>query len=58
MITENEFINATLMRFTYNSYLDAIDMLLEKGIYASKGEIVQEGLRYIFEKNGIKLIDF
>ena len=40
------------------AYLEVIDILFEKDIYASKGEIVREGLRYIFEKNELKLIDF
>jgi len=49
--------NETLGVRLSKAYLDAIDMLLEKGIYASKGEIVREGLRYIFERNGLKLTD-
>ncbi len=38
-------------------YSDMIDKLLKKGIYQSKGEIVREGLRLVFEKNGIRLAD-
>jgi len=38
-------------------YSDVIDKLMKKGIYKSKGEIVREGLRLVFEKNGIKLAD-
>jgi len=49
--------NETLGIRLSKAYLVAIDILLEKGIYASKGEIVREGLRYIFEKNGLKLIN-
>ena len=39
------------------SYVKAIDMLIKKGIYASKGEIVREGLRRIFLENEIKLLE-
>jgi len=38
-------------------YVKAIQLLIEKGVYASKGEIVREGLRRIFMENGIKLLE-
>ena len=38
-------------------YSDMLDKLLKKGIYKSKGEIIREGLRLVFEKNGIRLAD-
>ena len=55
---ENEINNSfkeTLGIRLSRTYLDIIDKLLKKGIYASKGEIVREGLRYVFEKNGMRL---
>lgn len=39
------------------SYVKAIDELIKKGIYASKGEIIREGLRRILLENGIKLLE-
>lgn len=39
------------------SYAKAMNELIEKGIYASKGEIVREGLRRVFLENGIKLLE-
>lgn len=38
-------------------YVKAMDELIKNGIYASKGEIVREGLRRVFMKNGIKLLE-
>lgn len=38
-------------------YVKAIDELIKKGVYASRGEIVREGLRKIFIENGIKLLE-
>jgi Arc/MetJ-type ribon-helix-helix transcriptional regulator len=32
------------------SYLSAMDHLVEKGIYLSRGEIVTDGIRFIFER--------
>ena len=49
--------NETLGVRLSKTYLEAIDIILEKGIYASKGEIVRERLRYIFEKNKLNLVD-
>lgn len=40
-----------------STYVKAIDELIKKGIYASKGEMVREGLRRIFLENGIKLLE-
>ena len=34
-------------------YLDALNHLLEKGIYLSKGEIVLEALRILLGRHGI-----
>jgi Arc/MetJ-type ribon-helix-helix transcriptional regulator len=34
-------------------YLDALDHLVEEGIYLSKGEVVLEGLRLIFRRHGL-----
>ncbi len=39
------------------TYSETIDKLVKMGIYVSSGEILREGLRYIFEKNGIRLAD-
>lgn len=36
-------------------YLDAMDRMLERGLYGSKSEIVREALRMFFEKYGEKL---
>jgi Arc/MetJ-type ribon-helix-helix transcriptional regulator len=38
-------------------YMKAINLLIKKGVYASKGEIVREGLRRIFLENGIKILE-
>ena len=35
-------------------YLDALDRLVEEGIYLSKGEAVLEGFRLIFRRHGFK----
>ena len=35
-------------------YLDALDRLMEDGIYLSRGEIVMEALRYLFRSYGIE----
>jgi Arc/MetJ-type ribon-helix-helix transcriptional regulator len=35
-------------------YLDALDRLVEEGIYLSKGEVVLEGLRLIFRRHGLE----
>jgi len=42
-------VNVTLTK----PYLDALDHLVEKGIYLSKGEVVLEGLRLIFRHHGL-----
>ena len=42
-------INVTLTK----PYLDALDHLVEEGIYLSKGEAVLEGLRLIFRRHGL-----
>ena len=36
-------------------YLEIMEKLIEKGVYASKGEIVREALRLLFEKYGEKI---
>jgi len=36
-------------------YLDAMDRMIETGLYGSKSEIVREALRIFFEKHGEKL---
>ena len=36
-------------------YLDAMDRMIEAGLYGSKSEIVREALRLLFEKHGEKL---
>ena len=55
-IKSNSFVE-TLDISLSKVYSDMIDKLLKKGIYKSKGEIVREGLRLVFEKNGIRLAD-
>jgi len=35
-------------------YLEALDNLVEAGIYVSRGEIVKDGLRRIFRSYGMK----
>jgi len=42
-------VSVTLTR----PYLDALDHLVEEGIYLSKGEVVLEGLRLIFRRHGL-----
>jgi len=37
------------------AYLDIMEKLLEKGVYSSKGEIVRDALRMLFEKYGEKI---
>jgi len=57
---ENEITDSFSESFNISlskTYSETIDKLLKMGIYASKGEIVREGLRYIFEKSGIRLAD-
>lgn len=36
-------------------YLDAMDRMIERGLYGSKSEIVREALRLFFEKYGEKI---
>lgn len=36
-------------------YLDAMERMIEAGLYGSKSEIVREALRLFFEKHGEKL---
>ena len=33
-------------------YLDAMDRMIERGLYASKSEMVREALRIFFERYG------
>ena len=36
-------------------YVEALDGLVERGIYLSRGEIVLEALRNLFKENGVEL---
>jgi len=36
-------------------YLDAVERMIERGLYSSKSEMVRESLRLFFEKYGEKL---
>jgi len=36
-------------------YLDAMDRMIERGLYGSKSEIIREALRMFFEKYGEKI---
>lgn len=36
-------------------YLDAMDRIINAGLYSSKSEIIREALRLFFEKQGEKL---
>ena len=36
-------------------YLEAMDRMIEKGLYGSKSEIIREALRLFFEKYGEKI---
>ena len=36
-------------------YLDAMDRMIERGLYGSKSEMVREALRLFFEKHGDNL---
>lgn len=38
-----------------DAYLDQMDILIDKGVYGSKSEIVREALRHLFEKYGVKI---
>lgn len=46
---EKTRVSVTLTR----PYLDALDQLVDEGIYLSKGEVVLEGLRIIFRRQGL-----
>ena len=35
-------------------YVDALDRLVEEGVYLSRGEAVLEALRILFKQKGIK----
>ena len=37
-------------------YLDAMDRIIDAGLYSSKSEIIREALRLFFEKQGEKLL--
>ncbi len=39
------------------AYLAGMDRLVREGIYASRGEIIRDGLRKVFLENGIKIVD-
>jgi len=36
------------------TYVDALDGLVEQGIYQSRGEVILEALRIIFKQRGIE----
>jgi len=36
-------------------YLNGMDLIIEKGLYGSKSEIVREALRDFFDKHGEKI---
>ena len=36
------------------AYLDALDKLVERGIYLSRGEIIMEALRRLLRRQGIE----
>ncbi len=38
-------------------YLDAMDRIIDAGLYSSKSEIIREALRLFFEKQGEKLLE-
>ena len=37
------------------AYLEVMEKMIDKGVYASKGEIVRDALRLLFEKYGEKI---
>lgn len=43
-------ISVTLMK----SYLDALDRLVEEGVYLSKGEIIRQALRLFLGSRGVE----
>ena len=47
---EKTRISVTLTR----PYVDALDRLVEEGIYLSKGEIIMEALRRLFRRHGLE----
>lgn len=38
-------------------YVDRLNWLVEKGVYTNKTEAIRAGIRILFEKHGIKLLD-
>ncbi len=38
-----------------DTYIEALNDLVERGIYLSRGEIVLEALRNFFKEHGVKL---
>ena len=52
-MTEKSFkirVSVTLTQF----YLEALDHLVEEGVYLSKGEIILDALRNLLRQNGIE----
>jgi len=47
---EKTRISVTLMK----PYLDALDHLVDEGIYLTKGEVIMESLRRLFRSYGIE----
>jgi Arc/MetJ-type ribon-helix-helix transcriptional regulator len=47
-------VDKTLVSVTLTRpYLDALDRLIEEGVYLSRGEAVLEGLRIILRRHGL-----
>ena len=46
---EKTCVSVTLTR----PYLDALDRLVEEGVYLSRGEVVLKGLRILFRHHGL-----
>ncbi len=38
-------------------YIDAMERIIDAGLYSSKSEIIREALRLFFEKKGEKLLE-
>jgi len=38
-------------------YLRGLEKLVRKGVYSSKGEVIRDGLRMIFKKYNLDLLD-
>lgn len=38
-------------------YLKALNLLVEKGIYSSRGDAIREGLRLVFKRHNLNLLE-